>query len=82
MAPSVDGDRLVALFPAIAVGAMKNTAPVAAVQSWQRGQLVDDAGGEQQHTAVDLLPVGELDVEAGLSFSGVWTAMSRSSTLG
>ncbi len=70
LAPSVDGDRPVALFPAIAVGAMKNTAPVAAVQSWQRGQLVDAAGGEQQHTAVDLLPVGELDVEAGLCSSG------------
>jgi hypothetical protein len=59
-----DRQRLVADLPAVAVGAVEHAPPPQRRQPVDRGQLVDDAGGQQQPPCLLAATVGQRDREA------------------
>src|SRR5262249_34986279 len=63
-AAAVDRERLVAHFPAVAVRAVEDTEPVELPEAGKVGDVVDDAGRDQELARLVLRSVGERDVKA------------------
>lgn len=58
-------DRPVAHLPAVAARAVQDIVPPQLAHTGQRGQLVDQTGGDQQPPRPDRPAVGQTDHEAG-----------------
>src|SRR5438552_10045574 len=56
------GETLIAPFPAVAVGTVKQRSAVTLVETGNAGQVVDDAGGDEQVAGVFFSAVAERDV--------------------
>ncbi len=60
---AVDGNRPIADLPAVAIRAVKHAAPVEIEKALDRGQVVDDAGRQEELARPDPLPALERDLE-------------------
>jgi hypothetical protein len=81
VAAAVDRQRLIAHFPSVAVRTMEDAAAVQLAEAGNAGQVVDDAGGEEELAGVHFFAGRERDAEAaGLALRAT-TSLARSSTV-